>query len=1238
MLFKKKITKSSRVCLIILFVSLSFIYARGLIYQRRQVRVLQRMDMRSSSGILPGQPRISAGVSSINEHGSIQEQEVNEKDLLIIEKLILSGSKAGQMRACARLNALTYDELGALLKKIEGNGSLNELAGLIDAVRSEKKAEGIYIKVEDIIINNLPLRGAESGFYAKDAKSGNMRKINTQSQQLYFDNLKLRGVKNTLVQETADLWINDRYLAQITPPGNEDKNTVDEPLSIDLKRVIPLPQPRWSVEIPDEHLNNDDLDPRWWYKRYEEPLTFPEFYNGKVIARNEYSVFCFDGVSGTIIWEYSLPSRRGNKWYQTLRPKYVNSYGSELLSDGGNIYSEIDGHIIALDVKGRYPPKLIWKKSLGEFSLCTKLIRNRGSIIGGLINDLGELWICAFGVSDGQVRWSTYIGISSIGSPVSALSGSLGDKVLIGTNHGVLVCLDTNSGEIIWLRKYGTRKYSVFDYWYKQRYKDNFGEGAGSIGFDSQFLDLAGAGKFYYKPRESGSFYIIEGETGRLLDELSLPGASKFIGVIKGELFSLEQDPKKDGQVFLRAVNLSNGKKVFEKAFPAAPLRGIVRPYHGSIFFKLGNIVYCIFGSTGGYEVINLELPEDGWLLNYKDGVLLFGKDRSLSSLSIYGQSNVDPAELEQAGNIARQRKEIEQTLSLVSGQHLEIKALKDIQIKILEDIKRAGLPLDGFFSYFLKNIRMFENPSWNDFLLSLIDYYEDGIVAYNGINLKFSSFLYEARKWPEALMVAASARPGYEDKTASLGMFNSADETGWRLVKAETIGIGQLPDFFMAVKNGQLLCVNDTGAIRWSIPVYNQEKRRMLAYFRKIIGKIRSPYLRVYLCDRTVIVNDGLNVIAVNISNGEYLWSMSCASGAGLADEKDYNETRRDDLYKEYEIKWSYLKDYMPRVEFINNKMFVAKGKMVYGIDPNTGYCNTLTEIPMSGPYICRVDNGRLYIVALDLSSFVALDQSGGIISNLQLDILGNEEPYPQVVVLKENMVLLLKDKLVALDLKTGKITDKLILANKMTNWIEPHNDSLLVIAPLKSVSSFKLFKGRLVASWSDQFSKYEKPLRSLFLNRGREYEYFYKDNSMIVFPYEQGKRFGLAGIDLDSGKKIWDKKIAGVKGAIYYISNILKIGDSLQFSVANLEETDTESKYVKFISDITKSAFAVWINRSKRVEVDYPTGRIKRIEVLPDIHDDMFFPDFFAETKNAVIRNMRDSIAIVKKNIDEK
>ncbi len=520
--------------------------------------------------------------AAVEERNKIASLDFSEASFITLNKSLSQGNLLDYFKVREKLILLSYDDLAAVKERVKENGSLPELSNLLDVILDKMERKESYLLEEDMFINNTPVL-QDFPFYEGSVQDYNITALRPYAEHLYFNNLRLKYVKNDLVKKAELLWANRGKIERDnhSERGSTGTKFQIQPFDGISERAVQT----WSYILSDDNLSDYLISSRQWVKEYEESSLYPVVSGSALIMRNASTIFCIDPLSGKEIWFFKDPRDSGRSLYHTFRRPHINMHGYQLLLADNTIFTELGEKLVALTLKEFYSPRLLWERDLGEYAVCTKPVRNDNRLIVGLINARGELWVSAFNCKDGELQWSTYIGTCSFLSPPCQLSLIKDGQLFLGTNHGVLVSLRLNDGKLIWLREYKPTSYSLFDYWELHFSEKNL------ITYDTQFLEAEGQ-KIYYKPRESEYLYILDSEEGRLQEAILVDTDSyRILKIEGGRGIFLAGTDKTDKNAEVKIIDLSSGEQIYTKSIKGGALKGVFSPRRDEVLYKIDNIL-----------------------------------------------------------------------------------------------------------------------------------------------------------------------------------------------------------------------------------------------------------------------------------------------------------------------------------------------------------------------------------------------------------------------------------------------------------------------------------------------------------------------------------------------------------------------------------------------------------------------------------------------------------------------
>jgi len=1139
-----------------------------------------------------------------------------DDDLEVLNKYLSSSDKdiLNYLAVRQKLYSLSYEELTHLLEQSKRLDSTKQLNTLILNILSRMEEENIFLLPEDILIDNVPVL-ADSPFYEVLGQNLRITELKPHAEYVYLYNLKLKYKKNDLLKKTDVLWINPKNIKE---QNIRKKNQNQPPMAIDLWPFSLLSGEAsvlWSHELKEDNLT-DYFVLRQWVKKYEENAFYPVVYKGTAIIRNEYRLTCLDILSGKEIWSFGNIDKGGQEFYQTFRHPHSNSYGYEFLLANDTIFTELSGKLIALKLMGTLNPQLIWKKDLGEYTVCTKPVQSKGTLIVGFINARGEFWICGFDCQSGELKWSSYIGLSSFLSPTCVISTLRDNLVFIGTNHGVLVCLDSNSGEIIWLKKYTPKRYSQIDFWLKGYYKERFLD-VGSIKYDTQFIEIGNDGFLYYKPRESDYLYILD-KDGQLQDEISIdPHKYYLLKASDGRGVFLEKTDSILETAELKIIDLVSGKEIYSLLIDGGPLGGVNYTNKNELVFKVDDTIHFLRMRGDTFSHAETYATGDGWLLNSENRFLFIGKDQTLFCWDTFNQAQEPLKRDPYLTEYFERRKNITDTLNRLFQLDAQDTQALELRKHLTSAISTLDFPLDDVFPILFSNLEKFRHPAWKEFIAQLQNKYSDEVITYRDVEIKFSNFL----KSTGLFYSFKTENKNIQDKILAVEKkkFQFRADKAF-LLPVKIIKGPNLPDFFLLLNNDQLICVHEAGNICWMRKVFYYPVKNERVYFLidKSKGRMYTDDIQAYLYDNTLIINDHINIVALDVNDGTYIWSMT-NRGRVFKKEKEFPPFNEDQLFIKYGIRRSFLKNVMLYANFIDDRLIVTHGNKIYSINPATGYCERDRQLNIEGAIEVAASNKHIYLISYFLDTLKVLDEELLPVADFPLNFLedNKRDECPEIPFINDYIILHIGSDLYLLDGRSKRLKYKLNLGKLGRHYIEAYKDNLILIVPFKKLISYRLDNGMLITNWEFNLEGVDENILYT-LNRemtAKKSKYYSLNDTRLYLPFRRDGIYFIASVDLETGKKFWEKGIEGTGGLFFNLSDFQDKDGKITFTLSTVcsEGTREENK-------LCSEAYSACVN-SKLISLDIANGDIVRVEPLPYTQSLYFVSASLTDTENYLI-----------------
>lgn len=1146
------------------------------------------------------------------------------EDQFACSTLLTQGSILSYCKVQEKFLPLSYEELQALISGTQNNPSLEQLNKLLQ--HSIPKPETLYYLPESIYIDSVPLL-KDSPFYSKELAGAEITAMVAHAEQIYVDNLKLSYRKDNLRQAADDLWQGDLAL--------QPQKTVKLESAFEGNQLPPLAageqepvrytgSKNWSWLWPDDQRHDYFISARQVMKHYPESLLEPQIYQNTVLVRNAYKVFCLALGSGELLWSLG-PENNGQEHTHTFRHPHQNTYGNDFLLAESMVFSELHNNLTAIDITNIVQPVIRWTRGLGEYTLCAKPMLAGDKLICGLVNARGEIWFCGFNRQTGERLWDRYIGSSAFLGPVCTLAGLGADRVIIATNHGVLVCLDQSNGQIIWLKQYIPHLYSLGNYWWKGYYKDTYLE-TGSLPYNTQFLLPAEDGRLYYKPREADYFYVLNAANGETVQRFYIDSSLFYVlGAYRGKVVFLQQSDFPLGDQRLTVADLSTGEQLYAASVPQGNLMGTLTTGAGQIAFKVDADLYCLDLAAKNLSLSTIPLGQPGWLLAASAQAVIIGQDRMVECLSF--NDAIRPAQVPDSDEVQAyldERGRISQALEdLASGFKQPGQANR-----LLEEMRRVHLAEDKILAMVEKNLDFLAQPAAKEFLKGLNDIYGQTVVTYQNVQLTLSGFLSSVGLLPKAKTI------GPPTKLAANAGQDYKVNTGNTVLLAVNIIKGADPaDFYILLNTGQIVCVGEKGDIRWEKKIFFGSLWQSDAEFDKD-WHLYSDDFKIYLYENTLIINDQVNLIAVDVHSGKYLWSMT----NDRATLNDPSQLPALDTVWSYGARLFFARQIMMRTQFLNDRLVVSHRGKLYALDPRTGYAQAVVESGLACVMDMLAADGKLYIAShIPHARIKVFDSNLSQLGDFSAPEVGeNENSWPQLITLPHYLLLHIKPQLLIFNKTDGRLVHTQELENYSRYYIEPHDEGFIQIAPFLNTSGWRIKNDLPEKEWMHEFEPADQ--RVIWdLPCLRSGYYLIAQDSILNFARRQDD-YWLVALDLNTGEPRWETKLDQIHGRFHNLSGSVQSGGKRRFILTCLytaEDYTTDLEVLEkllpgiglYAADLDSVLFCV----------DTLNGKLLQAKRLPSVRLIGFPREDVTQTKNYYQYNeYRTAIRCVAKDRD--
>lgn len=1136
--------------------------------------------------ILVTSPQYSCPASSDAAVTNTSEY-LKDQNIAAFNNYLLQFDLLDWLRLRERLMSLSVPELKNILDKARLNGKAKVLSKAIEQIILEKEKEDLYVLKYDCLIGNRPQQ-LELPSYSASFQGLTISAIKPYAENLYLNNLNLRYGMGSLLMDKGDgLWNRAAVSKEKNLPLKDYYLPLEKVSDFSIGKLTNQRVLSWSY-----NLKSDNFMPffifRQWIKEYEENPMHPIIYQDTVIIKNEYRIFCLDRASGSELWSFGNADNTYRENYLTAFHLHCNSHGYRILLAGNIIYADLGGNIVALDLKNIFRPTLIWKRPLGEYTLYTSPVFVNGKVIAGLINSKGELWICGFNYQTGALAWSTYIGTSTYQSPSSPISLVSQDKLFIATNYGVLVCLYPDKGKLLWIKKYTPKNSYIFDFWRILEKKYNRDDPV--MSYDTQFLKTGDDQILYFKARESNILYVLDQATGQTKDKVLIdPKESYLLGIYKEKAVFLGNNADSRGEVWVKVISVDHSKQIYGFNIKAGPLKGVISG-DSSLIFKVGTAVYHlkISDKTVVHEK-SVDL-DDGWLLGVDPSIIFTGEDHVLSCWNIYAQE----ANFKENENISAYFlgiNKIKSDLTTALGFNNKIINIMQVTQQLLSKMQKLHVPIKEIFPIISGNIEKLRDPAWSSIIKWLRISYGEGIVKYRDIDIKLSNFLYGT----------GLLQLNKVNKVTSCGInmifpakLQKSEFKGDPIYLLPSINIinkkKQLLDFYIVIRNDQLVCVQESGKILWTRNIC------WGCFINEIHDRFGSPFpTELYLFDDILIINDFSNLVAVNVKDGSYVWSMT-----NLAGKKVFTH-------------------------FIGSDLVIINGNKAYSVSPTTGFCRKFKQLDVKSVETACFSERNIYILPSSLDSIKLMNSDLMTVDELRLNFPTGltMNAQAELFLIKDHIVLNLNPIVYVIDAQNGSLKHKIDLSSDKLYFVETSIDDLLVIFPFKKVNIYRM-EGDVLRENNLFLNGAENGIMSDAITRGNA-QYYFLDGDCILLPFRREGRFFIGVVDIKNKKMLYECNLSHVSGPIAYFTAIKDSAGKINFIISALYCGNEDEQ--KALTNKTKGPVD-----SKLFCLDMLKGRCVESGTFPSIDFDGLRQISIMETNNCFIYGLYGNFIRVK------
>jgi hypothetical protein len=270
---------------------------------------------------------------------------------------------------------------------------------------------------------------------------------------------------------------------------------------------------------------------------------------------------------------------------------------------------------------------------------------------------------------------------------------------------------------------------------------------------------------------------------------------------------------------------------------------------------------------------------------------------------------------------------------------------------------------------------------------------------------------------------ISGNADPFTQPDDKAQNVVHAASVTGDKMdiIPVEVIQGDEPLTFFLLKWFDQVLCVTETGEILWA-------RNFFFAH-------------QALLYDQVLIIVDTHNAVGIDVTTGEYLWSLS-------SNEPEWDKN----VYRE-----------LVHVAPVKKNLAILANQTLYLIDPKSGYPEKKLTLP-EGEFVLSGD-GQDYFYLRDrhAGSLLVGEETG----NLQHYALAADGEIVGSLLFGEKLIFWTDRHVHLFSMQTGKIIAKIKTKKERDFFVERYRDSLLLVYPGLGIEAYLINGEGLQKKW---------------------------------------------------------------------------------------------------------------------------------------------------------------------------
>jgi outer membrane protein assembly factor BamB len=356
-----------------------------------------------------------------------------------------------------------------------------------------------------------------------------------------------------------------------------------------------------------------------------------------------------------------------------------------------------------------------------------------------------------------------------------------------------------------------------------------------------------------------------------------------------------------------------------------------------------------------------------------------------------------------------------------------------------------------------------------------------------------------------------------------------------------------------------QLLCVTGNGSVLWE---------RKLLYLPRPDKKITPIVVpsqarlfakdsgQAYLVNNVLVVKDNLNVVAYNVFNGAYIWSMT-NDPADIASEMipDLNNDANETI-KKYGFSKTFADRLQYHVFFDNGKLILAHQNSILRVDPVTGVVEDSVDLDLPGILQMEINDEVIFILSSDNETLHVISSDFTTLKRIDVQSKKTQSQYSKFFTIDDRRVLIYDSPfLKVLDAKDGTVIDSRPHRRETSYVISQHGSYIFLNDPNGEVIRIGFNNGMI----EPLKKNLAENAQILFRKKARKNSktHFFIDQNIWCF-YRQDNALLVAALSNETLDQKWQSELLQESNLLYTISDYLQIEDIIYFIVST---EDSES-----------------------------------------------------------------------------